>query len=419
MFKKKTFWLALLLSLIGAEILFRSVGRIDENGNFRFGTRTLKPYHLPLPEVNRRLNTYQSGDSTSFIVYHRQLGWIPRPDFESESGWYVHNQQGFRVARLGRQYAAKAATGTIRIAIAGDSYVYGDELPFKESLGAQLEHHFRQDSLPAEVINFGVGGYGLDQAMLRILLQSHQYDPKVVVLGLQPENLYRNLNLYRAFYTKMARNPFFKPRFHLKNNSLQLANLPCPAPGEITALLDSFPNWPLASLEHFYQASDYQAKVYRNSRLLAYAEDVWRENRFNRRKEEAEFMAPDGEAAMLSMALIDSLANYLYQREVLFMVVHLPRKPDLRDRMEGHPFPYQSLMDSISQCPSILWVNPAPALQEFAENESINALFEPRQHYSGKAQSIVAKHLYRTLKDENPGLRDRYFSFYLPSKESL
>ena len=44
-----------------------------------------------------------------------------------------------------------------------------------------------------EVINFGVGGFGLDQAYLRYLEDGIQYKSHIVMIGFMSENIYRNV----------------------------------------------------------------------------------------------------------------------------------------------------------------------------------------------------------------------------------
>ena len=44
-----------------------------------------------------------------------------------------------------------------------------------------------------EALNFGVGGFGLDQAYLRYLEDGIQYNSHIVLIGFMSENIYRNV----------------------------------------------------------------------------------------------------------------------------------------------------------------------------------------------------------------------------------
>jgi len=101
----------------------------------------------------------------------------------------------------------------------GDSFTWGDEVDAEHSYPNVLA-----GLLECRVANFGVGGYGTDQAFLRYRLLERNYAP-VVILGHYAEDITRNVNQYRAFLT--GRGLGFKPRFVVdQSGSLQLIPLP-------------------------------------------------------------------------------------------------------------------------------------------------------------------------------------------------
>jgi len=73
-----------------------------------------------------------------------------------------------------------------------------------------------------EVLNFGVGGFGLDQAYLRYLKDGYQYKSHITLIGFMSENIYRNVNTFRPFYNPKTGVPLAKPRFIISNNKLSL-----------------------------------------------------------------------------------------------------------------------------------------------------------------------------------------------------
>ena len=78
---------------------------------------------------------------------------------------YRYNTQGIRSPVPA--FTPRAAEGVLRIALFGDSFTHGDDVPVEHSFGQVLEQQLITAGIPAEVLNFGVGGYGIDQAMLR------------------------------------------------------------------------------------------------------------------------------------------------------------------------------------------------------------------------------------------------------------
>jgi hypothetical protein len=143
----------------------------------------------------------------------RELGWMYRPGFRSATDHL--NAAGLRSLR---EYSPRVPVGHVRVAAFGDSFVYGNEVPDSSAWTAQVE---RMDSA-VEVLNYGVGGYGLDQAFLRYLREGERFQPELVVIGFVPDDLPRVVNVYRRFISSRE-VPLIKPRFVLgSRGALQL-----------------------------------------------------------------------------------------------------------------------------------------------------------------------------------------------------
>ena len=113
----------------------------------------------------------------------------------------------------------------------GDSYTYGSEVSDRETWSHVLSRRFR-----CRVGNFGVGGYGTDQSLLRFTANDADEAP-VSILGLFPANMMRNVNQYRHLRT--GDSPLgFKPRFVVEGDSLRLIPKPDPTYGEFQILKD-------------------------------------------------------------------------------------------------------------------------------------------------------------------------------------
>ena len=104
--------------------------------------------------------------------------------------------------------------------------LYGDS--FTEGVGVDHEHawgNILSQLLNCRVANFGVAGYGTDQAYLRFL-QNHQDQAKVVILGFLVENIQRNVNQLRNLISTVTACQM-KPRFILDDRK-QLTLVPIP-----------------------------------------------------------------------------------------------------------------------------------------------------------------------------------------------
>jgi lysophospholipase L1-like esterase len=148
--------------------------------------------------------------------YDAELGWFPR---EGEARTFVgsrtihvrHNAAGFRDA----EHGAKTRP---RLALLGDSFVWGYDAEAEERFGERL-----QARLPAwEVLNLGVSGYGTDQEYLLARRVLPDLRPDVVVL-------FFSLNDSRDNRTNFRYGAYYKPYFERdETGRLALRGVPVP-----------------------------------------------------------------------------------------------------------------------------------------------------------------------------------------------
>ena len=153
----------------------------------------------------------------SLTQYDPQLGWRYRSNFVDKM-----NQMNSQGLRSTREYTLQPNIGIIRVAAFGDSFVYGNEVANENCWPTVLEKEF-----PAvEVLNYGVGAYGTDQAYLRYLSEGSDLSPQIVIIGFTTVNLQRILNVYRRFISDQE-FPGVKPRYELSDKE-ELRLLPNP-----------------------------------------------------------------------------------------------------------------------------------------------------------------------------------------------
>ena len=133
------------------------------------------------------------------------LGWKLAPNLEfifTDDHWYSRefsvpikiNSSGFR--DLDRNH--KKPSSVYRIAIMGDSFVEALQVPFSKTAGQLLEkklnEKFSDQSSGArqfEVLNFGIGAHGTDQAFLTYLKYAQKYQPDYVFLFFFDTHIWR------------------------------------------------------------------------------------------------------------------------------------------------------------------------------------------------------------------------------------
>lgn len=161
------------------------------------------------------------GDFAEYMRIHDpMLGW-PAPSKAKDEG---RDAVG---ARLSPSHPDRTGPAPL-ISCYGDSFTWsaevGDADAWPEVLGTLLG---------VRVDNFGVGGYGSDQALLRWRrnVETGVDNAPVVILAHLSENILRNLNQFRGLIYAGNGGLGFKPRFILDDaGGLTLIPLPLPAP---------------------------------------------------------------------------------------------------------------------------------------------------------------------------------------------
>ena len=139
------------------------------------------------------------------IVVRRCIPEPVLPRFVVDAGYGVRDNAGdvdtvhstpgeYRVAirtngaglRGRREYSVQKPPGTYRVALLGDSFVFGfgveDDEVVSERLGAQLATARAEQGASVEVLNFGVAGFGQAEEYVTYEHKVRAYSPDLVVL---------------------------------------------------------------------------------------------------------------------------------------------------------------------------------------------------------------------------------------------
>lgn len=159
-----------------------------------------------------------------YLVHSPELGWTVAPG--GAAGLYHASARGVR------EPEPTSTEGTRRILAFGDSFTHGDEVTDSESWPAQL------GAIPGFAVwNYGVPGYGPDQAWLR--WKGEQTPPAdLVILGVVPVDLPRTTSRFVPFLSPESGLAMAKPRFELDGDRLVEVANPLPALPDYRALLE-------------------------------------------------------------------------------------------------------------------------------------------------------------------------------------
>lgn len=359
---------AIVASLVACELVLRLATRRDDDGQLWLGALRLMPYSLPLQSIGRNLDALRTGET--FLAWDADLGWAPRANARSSTRPFAANAAGIRAER---EFGETPPPGTLRIATFGDSFTFGDEVGPDETWEAALERTLVARGMQAEVLNFGVSAYGIDQAYLRWRRDGRRFRPDVVLYGFQPENVLRDRNVFRPLYFAGTEVPLSKPRFVVHGDALELKNVPVLPVDDVLPALATMPAHPLFAHEGFY-APWYAPRWWLASRLAAFVASA------TVAVDAARFRLDD-EGRELARRLLTRFAAEVTADEAAFVVVHLPRREDLAERHAGRDLWYASLLADLAP---LGVVEPTAAV---ASDDP--ALFAPRGHYSPAMNAIV------------------------------
>ena len=148
--------------------------------------------------------------------YDPALGWTLAP---GTTGRHRHPELGvdviYRIDARGARDMTRARkdVGNRRLIVLGDSNGFGWGVDYKRHFAAIV-----QASVPVEVLNLSVSGYGTDQALLRFRSEGLRFRPAFIVIQVTPNDLD---DIQTSW---VAGRP--KPWFTLNDGALRLHNVP-------------------------------------------------------------------------------------------------------------------------------------------------------------------------------------------------
>jgi hypothetical protein len=328
------------------------------------------------------------------------LGWRYRAGYVGEQDRI--SGQGLRGSR---NYGDRPPEGVTRIAAFGDSFVYGTEVADHETWASLME---RMDPR-LEVLNYGVGGYGTDQAYLRYVEEGTALQPDIVLIGFTPVNLQRVVNVYRRFLSDRDM-PLVKPRFVLgAGDSLELLPNPVPDEDAFRALLAA-PDQVIAlgHFDHWYQSAVYESRFHDHSAFVQLSSAL--AVRLRRR-----FLDPDrilngrkfntaSSAYRIQLLVFRDFAAAVRSVGATPLVVVFPDAESVGLARGGHPTVYTALHADLRGM-GLDVIDLADAFAAEAGDADIARWFEPGWHYSPEGNRVVAEwltHAIRARRGEKP-----------------
>ena len=147
--------------------------------------------------------------------YDPQLGWVRKANTSNmEKGRY--GQTCYHIGSNGARLNPGHEELESRISCFGDSFTFCRQVNDDETWAWYLSR-----LSGTNVLNFGVGNYGIDQAYLRMLRELKNLKTNIVMMGVVPSTIVRILCVWKH-YNEFGNTFGFKPRFELKDGKLIL-----------------------------------------------------------------------------------------------------------------------------------------------------------------------------------------------------
>jgi len=308
-----TFVTGMALSL--GEAALRVLARPHPMG-VQIGEVILRPFHWPtLVRTNLELLNRQR-ELPPFLVPDPDLGWTVGVSRIGANSLYKSSAEGLRSASAGEDLRGQVLAS--RVALFGDSFTFSNEVPFEESLGYHLQNELDGS---ASVLNFGVSGYGLDQAFLRFKRDGLAWSPTVAVLSFIEPDLLRMASVY-LFLKVNWKLPLSKPRFVLNHGELEIQNRPTLTAKQIFGH-SSIQGLPYLGLDVEFSAHKWQAYPLDRSYILRYLASSFppRSRRWAEKQEEVLALAPK---------VIEAFIDTARAHGVVPVVAYLPTTKDVQ-----------------------------------------------------------------------------------------
>ncbi len=380
-----------LITLLLLELIARVVWWNDRSLTLFNKTVALLPLPLATAAQVAVMDEW-AGRADTYLQYDAVLGWSIRPDItaEWEGSTYTSNSLGLRSER---DYALEPPPGITRLGTFGPSFTHGDEVQGHETWQAQLEQ-MRSD---VEAMNWGVGGYGTDQAFLRYQTQGAAYHPKIVIIGFEEDNLGRNVNRYRPYFRSTTGLPLTKPVFALRNGQATLIENPF---GDFETFYDTLRHNPARFLaltcpdDYFCQPERYQPLPLDMFYSFRFLRTLWFE--LNQANSPATTLIEDPYVRQINLGVLQTFVEEVIRNGAIPIVLIFPELTSIQTQEGSGVTPYASAVEALrQQGVQVIDLAPAFVSAKTGQNRLYSDYYaSPGGHFNALGNQVVAQTVY-------------------------
>ena len=320
-------------------------------------------------------------------------------------GWPYPQEYGAGLGKNGalpNPHFPNGPLGPSCLSLYGDSFTMGvDDTTSPDKAWSNV----LTAKLGCYVANFGMGGYGTDQALLRFE-GNRTDDAPVVILGVHTENVMRNLTRIRDLQNYQSWFAL-KPRF-VFNEQRQIELVAIPTLTKEQYLRATGIAAPLLALEHenFQPGGAAGAVALEFPFTLAVVKNLVRFHalhaRLRKQPEWMAFLQPGHPLHGLetTVGITARFAESATQRGKSPLVVIFPHPQDFRYFVANGAWPYRPLVQAYTQA-AIPYLDFGPYLisQWKERGGSLDVYFGKSAHYTDDGSALVAKAVHERMRD--------------------
>ncbi len=186
--------------------------------------------------TREEVDQWLAGEAFPFAKYSSEFGWLLpnayfRDGLDKSTSVYTYAQPD------GERTVGNYADQPCRINTYGDSFTQCHQVSDNETWQEYLAAHLQEP-----VRNFGIGGWSVYQAYLRMLKEEQRTPAKYIIFNIYDDDHRRNLDSWRNIRRRKHRQ-FIEPtlphvRVNAKNGTFEERPNPCPTPESLYDLCD-------------------------------------------------------------------------------------------------------------------------------------------------------------------------------------
>ncbi len=287
----------------------------------------------------------------------------------------------------------------------GDSFTHCDQVKDGETW-----QHYLSEYVGKNVYNFGVGGYGSDQAYLKFSKDYTKVNTKLVSLGLIGENICRVVNVYRKFYWPRTAGPMTKPKFTLTSEGdLNLVDNPIRSRDEMVKLTDPKFLKQIGKDDYWFNLKGYPSFSFPYTRIF-FNRYFWLEVIYAKNGKSIDDMVPrpmdrvtlwKSEYAKIMFAIFDRFVEESAAKGATPIITLIPTLDNAIHRFTQNENP-ENLQIIVDYCKAKNYIlfNALDGLTARAESlEDIQSFYHG--HVSAKGNRVIARSYYNFLTSNN------------------